>query len=144
MPRQRGHQVGLAGPRRTPDQPSPSTEETIRILEGIAQRFERHHQVHYAKDALGAAAQMAERYITDRRLPHKAVDLVDEARSRKHMRLTSIPKYVSALERARQLENPLAMKIVTGECPEQSRGQVHVRNELISFRVENATAGRIN
>jgi len=80
----------------------PSTEETIRILEGIAQRYERHHQVHYASDALEAAAQMAERYIADRRLPDKAVDLVDEAGSRKHLRLISIPKDVRELERERQ------------------------------------------
>jgi len=44
----------------------------------------------------------------------------------------------------RQLENPLAMKIVTGECPEQSRVQVQLRNAQISFRIESATAGQIN
>jgi ATP-dependent Clp protease ATP-binding subunit ClpC len=80
----------------------PSAEETIRILEGIAQRYERHHKVHYARDALEAAAQMAERYIADRRLPDKAVDLVDEAGSRKHLRMISIPKDVRDLERERQ------------------------------------------
>jgi len=80
----------------------PSAEDTIRILEGIAPRYERHHQVQYARDALEAAAQMAERYIADRRLPDKAVDLVDEAGSRKHLRLISIPKNVKELERERQ------------------------------------------
>jgi ATP-dependent Clp protease ATP-binding subunit ClpC len=80
----------------------PSVEETIRILTGIAPRYERHHQVHYAGDALEAAAQLAERYISDRRLPDKAVDLVDEAGSRKHLRLTAIPRDLRELERERQ------------------------------------------
>jgi ATP-dependent Clp protease ATP-binding subunit ClpC len=80
----------------------PSVEETIRILQGIAQRYEGHHKVNYATDALEAAAQMAERYIADRRLPDKAVDLVDEAGSRKHLRMISIPKDVRGLERKRQ------------------------------------------
>ena len=87
---------------------------------------------------------MAERFIADLRLPDKAVNLVDAAGSCKHLRLLSIPTDVRALEREHQLENPLAMKIVTGECPEQSRVQVQLRNAQISFRIESATAGRIN
>lgn len=80
----------------------PSVEETIRILEGIAPRYERHHQIHYEADALEAAARLAERYISDRRLPDKAVDLLDEAGSRKHIRLISIPRSVKDLERDHQ------------------------------------------
>jgi ATP-dependent Clp protease ATP-binding subunit ClpC len=80
----------------------PSVEETIRILAGLAPRYENHHGVRFADGALEAAAQLAERYITDRRLPDKAVDLVDEAGSRKHLRLISIPRDVRELERERQ------------------------------------------
>jgi ATP-dependent Clp protease ATP-binding subunit ClpC len=79
----------------------PSVEETIRILEGIAPRYERHHQVHFAPDALESAARLAERYIADRRLPDKAVDLVDEAGASKHLRLTAIPRDIRELERER-------------------------------------------
>jgi ATP-dependent Clp protease ATP-binding subunit ClpC len=80
----------------------PSVEDTIRILEGIAPRYEKHHQVRYAHNALEAAAQLAERYLTDRRLPDKAVDLMDEAGSHKHLRLIFIPRDVKELERDRQ------------------------------------------
>ncbi len=80
----------------------PSVEDTIRILIGVAPRYERHHQIQYARGALEAAAQLSERYISDRRLPDKAVDLVDEAGSHKHLRLISIPREVKELERERQ------------------------------------------
>jgi len=80
----------------------PSVEETIRILEGIVPRYERHHKVRFSADALEAAAQLSERYITDRRLPDKAVDLVDEAGAHKHLRLISIPRDVKELERQNQ------------------------------------------
>jgi ATP-dependent Clp protease ATP-binding subunit ClpC len=80
----------------------PSVEDTLRILKGIAPRYERHHQIHYAEDALEAAAQLSERYITDRRLPDKAVDLMDEAGSHKHLRQIFIPRSMRDLERERQ------------------------------------------
>ncbi len=81
----------------------PSVADSIRILKGIALRYETHHQVRFAEDALEAAAQLAERYIADRRLPDKAVDLMDEAGSRKHLRLISIPRGVRELETFRRL-----------------------------------------
>ena len=80
----------------------PSVEETVRILEGIAPHYERHHQVRFAQDALESAAQLAERYISDRRLPDKSVDLLDEAGSHKHLRQIAIPREVRELERERQ------------------------------------------
>jgi len=63
----------------------PSAAVTLQILQGLAPRYEQHHQIHYAPDALEAAAQLAERYISDRRLPDKAIDLLDEASSRVRM-----------------------------------------------------------
>lgn len=80
----------------------PSVAETVRILGGLVPRYERHHQIRYTPDALEAAAQLAERYLTDRRLPDKAVDLIDEAGARKHLRLISIPRNVKELERENQ------------------------------------------
>ena len=77
----------------------PSATDTVRILAGIAPRYERHHQVHYTPEAIEAAAQLAERYIADRRLPDKAVDLLDEAGAHKHLRLISIPRSLKDLER---------------------------------------------
>jgi ATP-dependent Clp protease ATP-binding subunit ClpC len=80
----------------------PSIEDSLRIMKGIAPRYEKHHKVQYDPDALEAAVKLSERYITDRRLPDKAVDLLDEAGSRKHIRLISIPHDVKELERQHQ------------------------------------------
>lgn len=80
----------------------PNIEETICILQGIAHRYEKHHKIQYAPSAFDEAARLSERYITDRRLPDKAVDLIDEAGSRKHLRLTSIPRNIRDLERQHQ------------------------------------------
>ena len=61
------------------DVTEPSTEETVKILQGLKSRFEDHHQVRYTNQSLRSAAQLAERYITDRYLPDKAIDIIDEA-----------------------------------------------------------------
>lgn len=61
------------------DLPEPSVEETIDILKGLKTRFEEHHDVKYSNNALRAAAELSERYITDRFLPDKAIDVIDEA-----------------------------------------------------------------
>ncbi len=76
----------------------PSVEETVRILEGISPRYEKHHQVTFEPEALEAAAQLSERYISDRKLPDKAVDLIDEAGSRKHIQVISIPHNIKEME----------------------------------------------
>jgi ATP-dependent Clp protease ATP-binding subunit ClpC len=60
----------------------PTTEETVEILKGLRERYEQHHRVKISDDALSAAAILADRYITDRFLPDKAIDLIDEAASR--------------------------------------------------------------
>jgi len=80
----------------------PSVDETIAILKGITPRYEKHHQIQYRSEAIEAAAQLSERYLTDRRLPDKAVDLIDEAGSRKHLSLIAVPRAVKELERKRQ------------------------------------------
>jgi ATP-dependent Clp protease ATP-binding subunit ClpC len=66
----------------------PSTEETVKILEGLRERYEQHHHVKITDEALATAAELADRYISDRFLPDKAIDLIDEAASR--MRIKSM------------------------------------------------------
>lgn len=69
----------------------PSIEETIEMLEGLRERYEKHHQVEITDDALKAAARLSERYIKDRHLPDKAIDLIDEASSRLRIVIHSLP-----------------------------------------------------
>jgi ATP-dependent Clp protease ATP-binding subunit ClpC len=70
--------------------PEPSCEDAIEILHGLRDRYEAHHQVRYTEDALRAAVELSERYITDRFLPDKAIDLMDQAGARVRLR-TSTP-----------------------------------------------------
>ncbi len=83
----------------------PTVEDTIAILRGIRERYEVHHGVRIQDSALVAAATLSDRYIADRFLPDKAVDLVDEAASRLKIELDSMPTEIDQLERqAMQLE----------------------------------------
>src|SRR3954464_11046840 len=83
----------------------PTVEETISILRGLRERYEIHHGVRIKDSALVAAAVLSNRYITDRFLPDKAIDLVDEAASRLRMEIDSMPIEIDELERRRiQLE----------------------------------------
>ncbi len=83
----------------------PSVEDTIAILRGLKERYEVHHGVHITDGALVAAAVLSNRYITDRFLPDKAVDLVDESAARLKIELDSMPSEIDELNRsAMQLE----------------------------------------
>ena len=83
----------------------PSVEDTISILRGLRERYEVHHGVRIKDSALVAAAMLSNRYLTDRFLPDKAIDLVDEAAARLRMQIDSLPVELDELERqARQLE----------------------------------------
>jgi ATP-dependent Clp protease ATP-binding subunit ClpB len=83
----------------------PSVEDTISILRGLRERYEVHHGVRIKDSALVAAAVLSNRYITDRFLPDKAIDLVDEAASRLRMEIDSMPQELDEVERRRtQLE----------------------------------------
>ncbi len=76
----------------------PSTEETVKILEGLRERYEQHHRVAITDDGLKAAAELADRYISDRFLPDKAIDLIDEAASRLRIKSMSAPPVYRDLE----------------------------------------------
>jgi len=76
----------------------PTFDETILILENIKFKYEEHHHVKYAKDAVDSAVKLSNRYITDRHLPDKAIDVIDEAGSRVHMGNFEVPQDVLELE----------------------------------------------
>ncbi|GBC80819.1 Chaperone protein ClpB [bacterium HR09] len=78
----------------------PTVEETIAILRGLKERYEVHHGVRITDGALVAAAQLSHRYITDRYLPDKAIDLIDEAASRLRIEIDSLPTEIDQKERA--------------------------------------------
>ena len=83
----------------------PSVEDTIAILRGLKERYENHHHIRIKDAALVAAAMLSSRYISDRKLPDKAIDLVDEAGSRLRMEIDSMPVELDELtRRVRQLE----------------------------------------
>jgi ATP-dependent Clp protease ATP-binding subunit ClpB len=83
----------------------PSVDDTISILRGLKERYEVHHGVRITDAAIVAAAQLSNRYITNRFLPDKAIDLVDEAASKLRIEIDSMPEEVDSLERRiRQLE----------------------------------------
>ncbi|MDD6813864.1 MAG: ATP-dependent chaperone ClpB [Akkermansia muciniphila] len=98
----------------------PSVEDTIAILRGLKERYEVHHGVHITDGALVAAATLSNRYITDRFLPDKAVDLVDEAAARLKIELDSMPMEIDELNRAgMQLE--MERQALSKEKDEDSR-----------------------
>src|ERR687885_781758 len=77
----------------------PTTEETVQILKGLRDRYESHHKVQITDEALEAAAELADRYISDRFLPDKAIDLIDEAASRMRIKSMTSPPVYRELER---------------------------------------------
>lgn len=101
----------------------PSVEDTLTILRGIKARYEAHHGVKIRDGALVAAARLSQRYITDRFLPDKAIDLMDEAASRLAMELESVPTEIDEVQRRlRQLE--LAARQLADESESSARDQL--------------------
>ncbi|MCL2024954.1 MAG: ATP-dependent Clp protease ATP-binding subunit [Coriobacteriia bacterium] len=78
--------------------PEPSFEETVRILEGLRDKYEAFHLVLYSDEALAAAATLADRYISDRFMPDKAIDLMDEAGAKMRIRHATVPEEIFALD----------------------------------------------
>ena len=76
----------------------PTVEDTIKMLYGLRDRYEAHHKVRFADDALVAAARLADRYVTDRHLPDKAIDLMDEAAAKLRVALYSMPPDLKAMK----------------------------------------------
>jgi len=111
----------------------PSTEDTVAILRGLKEKYEVHHGVHITDPALGAAAKLSARYITDRFLPDKAVDLIDEATSTLKMEVESMPSELDQLQRRiTQLE--VEKEALKKEKDEQSKQRLtEVDKELANL-----------
>ncbi len=80
----------------------PTVQETIQIIKELKPYYEKHHGVMYQEDALDAAAKLGEKYITERFLPDKAIDVIDEAGSKKHLDLTYMPAEIRDLEKQKK------------------------------------------
>jgi ATP-dependent Clp protease ATP-binding subunit ClpC len=94
----------------------PSIEETVEILRGLRDRYEQHHKVQITDEALVAAAKMGDRYITDRFLPDKAVDLIDEASSRVRLQATLPPPEMRDMDaQLRKLQNEREIVVKNAE-----------------------------
>ena len=108
----------------------PSVEDTIAILRGLKERYEVHHGVKILDSAIIAAAKMSHRYITDRQLPDKAIDLIDEAASRIKMELDSKPEPLDKLER-RLIQLKLQLEAVKKDEDAGSKAEVdHLESQI--------------
>ena len=117
----------------------PSVEDTVSILRGLKQRYETHHGVPIKDAALVAAAQLSSRYITDRFLPDKAIDLVDEAASRLAMEMDSVPEEIDTVQR-RLTQLELAARQLADENDDDVKSRLDsVRQEMESKRQELAS-----
>ena len=117
----------------------PSVESTIAILRGLKERYEVHHGVSIKDGAIVAAANLSDRYITDRFLPDKAVDLVDEAASRLKIELDSMPTEIDRIERqVMQLE--MERQALAKEDDDASAARLEkVTEEMADLKEESAT-----
>ena len=108
----------------------PSVEETISILRGIKEKYEVHHGVGITDPALIAAATMAHRYVSDRRLPDSAIDLIDEAASRIRVQLDSLPEEIDGLRR-RKLQLEIEQEALKKETdPDSAARLLRIEEEL--------------
>jgi ATP-dependent Clp protease ATP-binding subunit ClpB len=110
----------------------PSVEATIAILRGLQERYELHHGVEITDPAIVAAAELSHRYITDRFLPDKAIDLIDEAAARIKMEIDSKPEAMDRLDR-RLIQLKIEREAVKKETDEASRKRL----ELIEQEIRN-------
>src|SRR5438105_4161649 len=109
----------------------PSVEATIAILRGLQERYELHHGVEITDPAIVAAAELSHRYITDRFLPDKAIDLIDEAAARIKMEIDSKPEAMDRLER-RLIQLRIEREAVKKETDEASRKRLQLIEAEIS------------
>jgi ATP-dependent Clp protease ATP-binding subunit ClpB len=116
----------------------PSVEDTIAILRGLQEKYEIHHGVEITDPAIVAAAELSHRYITDRFLPDKAIDLIDEAASRIKMEIDSKPESMDKLER-RLIQLKIEREAVRRESDEASKKRFsHIEDEIAKLGKEYA------
>jgi ATP-dependent Clp protease ATP-binding subunit ClpB len=123
--------------------PEPTVEDTISILRGLKEKYELHHGVRISDAALVSAAVLSNRYITDRFLPDKAIDLVDEAASRLRMQIDSKPEALDELDR-RIMQLKIEREALKKETDSASKDRLaKLEKELVNLEEEaNGLAGR--
>ena len=109
----------------------PSVEDTIAILRGLKERYENHHKVEITDPAIVAAATLSHRYITDRQLPDKAIDLIDEAAARIRMEIDSKPEALDRLER-RIIQLKIEQEALKKEQDEASKRRLKALEETLN------------
>jgi len=117
----------------------PSVEDTISILRGLRERYELHHGVRIQDSALVAAAQLSHRYISDRFLPDKAIDLIDEAAAKLRTEMESMPEELESIER-RLLQLEIEREALRKEKDEASRERLEsLEKEIANLKSERDT-----
>jgi ATP-dependent Clp protease ATP-binding subunit ClpB len=119
----------------------PTVEESISILRGLRERYEVHHGVRITDSALVAAATLSHRYISDRFLPDKAIDLVDEAASRLRMEIDSMPVELDELER-RRIQLEIEREALRKETDDASKARLEALEKELADLTEEAGAMR--
>ena len=109
----------------------PSVEDTVAILRGLKERYELHHHVEITDPAIVAAATLSHRYISDRQLPDKAIDLIDEAASSIRMQMDSKPESLDKLER-RIIQLKIEQQALSNEEDEASEKRLQLLNHELS------------
>jgi ATP-dependent Clp protease ATP-binding subunit ClpB len=117
----------------------PTVEETISILRGLRERYEVHHGVRITDSALVAAATLSQRYITERFLPDKAIDLVDESASRLRMEIDSMPIELDELER-RRIQLEIEREALRKETDDASKARLEALEKELAELSEEAGA----
>jgi len=118
----------------------PSTTDAISILRGLKERYESHHRVRIKDEAIVASVELSSRYITDRHLPDKAIDLIDEAASKLRLEMNSVPEEIDELERRiKQLEierqgikrenDKLKLSVIEKELSELNQQRAELRSK---------------
>ena len=116
----------------------PTVEDTISILRGLKDRYELHHKVRITDGAIVAAATLSNRYIADRFLPDKAIDLMDEAASRIHMEMESKPEEIENLDR-RIIQLKIEEMALSKESDTASKDRLaHLREDLANLEQQSA------
>ncbi|MEU9399250.1 ATP-dependent Clp protease ATP-binding subunit [Streptomyces sp. NPDC048242] len=111
--------------------PEPTPEDALEILRGLQDRYEAHHQVRYTDEALSAAVELSDRYLTDRRLPDKAIDLIDQAGARVRLGARTKGTDVRAMEReAEQLVRDKDQAVASEQYEEATR----LRDRIVELK----------
>lgn len=128
----------------------PSLEDAVSILRGLKERYENHHKVKIKDEAIVSAVQLSNRYITERYLPDKAIDLIDEAAAKLRLEIDSLPEELDELERKLQqleiereaIKQELEAGVVSSDKRKSVEDKVHGLNEQIARISEERNAYR--